>query len=292
MCLSAGVSLCLGSSDLHFGQSVFRYSRLGLGLGCPSWPSGRFRPVWLASAVFSVNARGLLAVRLCLHQFQSHLQGRTVAVFCVPATAVAHLRGDGGSRSPLLHSLAQGLFCWPESFFHPPGSTFSSGLLPYPRWRSVSPLLLPRSAWSLALTVFLSFRELRPVLHYFFASSPSRCCPISFSAVTDAHSQCQRAQTRFSILGAVSRLMWLSSHAVSSFTYLSLVIFPGSQSAPASRLAPLQRFTRPAWFPSAIAERSSLARRPSSRAVCLGHWSISLPWCLSTGFYVSRPTYA
>ena len=51
-----------------------------------------------------------------------------------------------------------------------------------------------------------------------FASSPSRCCPISFSAVTDAHGQCQRAQTRFSILGAVSRLMWLSSHAVSSFT--------------------------------------------------------------------------
>ena len=92
----------------------------------------------------------------------------------------------------------------------------------------------------------LSFRELRPVQHYFFASSPSRCCPISFSAVTDAHGQCQRAQTRFSILGAVSRLMWLSSHAVSSFTYLALVIFPGSQSAPASRLAPLQRFTRTA----------------------------------------------
>ena len=224
--------------------------------------------------------------------------------------------------------------CWPSDYvFILPGSYH---ILTDALYR---PLLLPRSAWSLALTVFLSFRELRPVQHYFFASSPYRCCPIYFSADTDANGQCQRAQTCFSILGAVSRLtrllqwpsfllfwpssgrplgrrslswllfgpcalgsrtcssigwtiLWLSGHDVSSFTFLALVIFPGYQSAPASRLAPLQRFTRTARLPSAIAERSSLACRTSSRAVCQGQWSISLPWCLSNGFYVSRPTYA
>ena len=91
--------------------------------------------------------------------------------------------------------------CWPSGYvFILPGSYH---ILTDALYR---PLLLPRSAWSLALTVFLSFRKLRPVQHYFFASSPYRCCPIYFSADTDANGQCQRAQTCFSILGAVSRL--------------------------------------------------------------------------------------
>ena len=91
--------------------------------------------------------------------------------------------------------------CWPSGYvFILPGSYH---ILADALYR---PLLLPRSVWSLALTVFLSFRVLRPVQHYFFASSPYRCCPIYFSADTAANGQCQRAQTCFSILGAVSRL--------------------------------------------------------------------------------------
>ena len=43
---------------------------------------------------------------------------------------------------------------------------------------------------------------------------------------------------------------------------------PGSPSAQASCLATLQRFTRAAGFSSAVAEQSSLTRRPSSRAGC------------------------
>ena len=71
--------------------------------------------------------------------------------------------------------------CWPSGYvFILPGSYH---ILADALYR---PLLLPRSAWSLALTVFLSFRELRPVHHYFFASSPYRCCPIYFSAVPAA----------------------------------------------------------------------------------------------------------
>ena len=61
------------------------------------------------------NARELLAVQLGLLQFRSPLQGRTVAVFCDYATAVTYLRKEGGTRSPLLNTLAQGILCWTES---------------------------------------------------------------------------------------------------------------------------------------------------------------------------------
>ena len=49
-------------------------------------------------AALSINARELLAVKLGLHQFQSSLQGRTVAVFCDNTTVVAYLRKGGGTR--------------------------------------------------------------------------------------------------------------------------------------------------------------------------------------------------
>ena len=67
---------------------------------------------------------------------------------------------------------------------------------------------------------------------------------------------------------------------------------PGSLSAQASCLATLQRFTRAAGFFSVVAEQSSLARRPSSRAVYQVRWSIYRGWCHSNGHSVSRPTLA
>ena len=65
---------------------------------------------------------------------------------------------------------------------------------------------------------------------------------------------------------------------------------PGSPSAQASCLATLQRFTRAAGFSSAVAEQSSLARRPSSRTVYQVRWSIYHAWCHDNGHSVSRPT--
>ena len=67
---------------------------------------------------------------------------------------------------------------------------------------------------------------------------------------------------------------------------------PGSPSAQASCLATLQRYTRAAGFSSAVAEQSSLARRPSSRAVYQARWSVYRDWCHSNGHSVSRPTLA
>ena len=54
---------------------------------------------------------------------------------------------------------------------------------------------------------------------------------------------------------------------------------PGSPSAQASCLASLQRFTRAAGFSSAVAEQSSLARRPSSR--CLSGSVVHLSFVVS-----------
>ena len=67
---------------------------------------------------------------------------------------------------------------------------------------------------------------------------------------------------------------------------------PGSPSAQASCLATLQRFTGAAGFSSAVAEQSSLARRPSSRAVSQVRWSIYRGWCHSYGHSVSSPAFA
>ena len=66
---------------------------------------------------------------------------------------------------------------------------------------------------------------------------------------------------------------------------------PGSPSAQASCLATLQRFTRAAGF-STVAEQSSLARRPSSRAVYQVRWSIYRSWYHEHGHSVSCPTLA
>ena len=67
---------------------------------------------------------------------------------------------------------------------------------------------------------------------------------------------------------------------------------PGSPSAQASCLATIQRFARAAGFSSAVAEQSSLARRPSSRALYQLRWSVYRDWCHSNGHSVSRPTLA
>ena len=67
---------------------------------------------------------------------------------------------------------------------------------------------------------------------------------------------------------------------------------PGSPSAQASCLETLQRFARASGFSSAVAEQSSLARRPSSRAIYQRRWSIYRSWCRENGHSISRPTLA
>ena len=67
---------------------------------------------------------------------------------------------------------------------------------------------------------------------------------------------------------------------------------PGSPQATTSCLETLRRFTRVAGFSSAVAEQSSLARRPSSRGAYQLRWSVYRSWCHSHGHSVSRPSLA
>ena len=108
--LSQGVSLCQVSPSLDFWSEA---SDVGWGahLG-PHVASG----LWdFQQASLSINARELLAIQHGLLHFQLSLRGHTVAVYCDNVTAVAYLRKEGDTRSPLLNTIAQEILRWSES---------------------------------------------------------------------------------------------------------------------------------------------------------------------------------
>ena len=182
-CLYLGVSLHQVSPDLHFWSDA---SDVGWGAHLDYQVASG---LWDASqAALSINARELLAVQLGLFQFQSALQGRTVAVFCDNTTAVAYLRREGGTRSPLLNSLAQEILRWAESRsirltpqFLPGSNNVLADALSRPHQ-------LPHTEWSLNMTVFQSLRKLWPVQIDLFATSANHRCSIYFSPFRDPQS--------------------------------------------------------------------------------------------------------
>ena len=156
-------------------------SRLRRGVGCPSRSSDRFGPVGRPTGGVILNARELLAVQLGLHQFRSSLQGRTVAVFCATTTAVAYLRKEGGTRSPLLNTLAQEILRWTGSLSVHLAPQFLPGSNYVLADALSRPHQLPHSGWSLNLNVFHSLRSLWSVQIDLFANSDDHRCSISFS---------------------------------------------------------------------------------------------------------------
>ena len=181
--LSLGVSLRQVSPDLHFWSDA---SDVGWGahLDCQV-ASGLWDP---QQAALSINARELLAVQLGLFQFRSALQGRTVAVFCDYSTAVAYLRKEGGTRSPLFNTLAQEILRWTESLSIRLAPQFLPGSNNVLADALSRPHQLPHTEWSLNRTVFLSLRRLWPVQIALFATSANHRCSISFSPFRDPRS--------------------------------------------------------------------------------------------------------
>ena len=57
-------------------------------------------------ALLSINARELLAVEFGLYKFQHVVSNSLVAIFADNSTALAYLHKQGGTRSPLLNSIA------------------------------------------------------------------------------------------------------------------------------------------------------------------------------------------
>ena len=181
--LSSGVCLSQVSPDLHFWSDA---SDVGWGahlerqVASGLWDSGQ--------AALSINARELLAVHLGLRQFQSSLRGMTVAVFCDNTTAVAYLRKEGGTRSPLLNSLAQEILRWTESLSIRLAPQFLPGSQNVLADALSRPHQLPHSEWSLHRDVFQSLRRLWPVQIDLFATSDNHRCSIYFSPLHDPKS--------------------------------------------------------------------------------------------------------
>ena len=330
--LSSGVSLSQVSPDLHFWSDA---SDVGWGahlerqVASGLWDSGQ--------AALSINARELLAVHLGLRQFQSSLREMTVAVFCDNTTAVAYLRKEGGTRSPLLNSLAQEILRWTESLSIRLAPQFLPGSQNVLADALSRPHQLPHSEWSLHWDVFQSLRRLWPVQIDFFATSDNHRCSIYFSplhdpesAGTDAFLQSWDGLQAYAfppvsliprVSGQAPCVLGDGAHSSGSTLGSASVVrgsppavagpscssafqarppapasvsasLPGSPSAQASCLETLQRFTRAAGFSSAVAIQSSLARRPSSRALYQHRWSVYRSWCREQGHSVSRPTLA
>ena len=108
--LSLAVSLAQVSPDLDFWSDA---SDVGWGAHLGSLTAS---DLWdLDQGSLSINARELLAIREGLLHFQSSLAGKNVSVFCDKSTAVSYLRKEGGTRSPFLNTLTQGILRWAES---------------------------------------------------------------------------------------------------------------------------------------------------------------------------------
>ena len=240
--LSLGLSLCQVSPDLHFwsdASDVGWGAHLDRQIASGLWDSQQ--------AALSINARELLAVKLGLHQFQSSLQGRTVAVFC-DTTAVAYLCKEGGTRSPFLNTLAQAILRWSESLsirLAPqflPGSHVS-------RHGRVSPVL-GRS----------------PGLRVPSGCHNSACSREAPSLQGDGAHPCGSAlgpaplvlRPAPALAGPSGDSAGPSRPPARASVSSSL---PGSPSAQASCLETLQRFTRAAGFSSAV------ARQPRARYI-------------------------
>ena len=181
--LSQGVSFRLVSPDLDFWSDA---SDIGWGahLG-PLVTSGLWEEL---ESHLPINARELLAVRRGLLHFQSSLLGKTVAVFCDNVTAVAYLRKAGGTRSPFLNSITQGILRWSESLAIRLAPQFIPGSNNVLADALSRPHQLPHSEWSLNMTVFLSLSRHWPVQIDLFATSANHRCSNYFSPYRDPQS--------------------------------------------------------------------------------------------------------
>ena len=135
-----------------------------------------------SEALFPVPTRVLLAVRQGLLHFQSFLSGTAVAVFCVNVTAVPYLfKVGGGTQSPALNTVAQGILHWAESLRIRLAPQFIPGIRNVLADSLSHPHQLPSSEWSLNMDVVRSLRRQWPVMIDLCATSDNHRCSIYFS---------------------------------------------------------------------------------------------------------------
>ena len=107
-----------------------------------------------------------------------------MAVFC-DVTAVAYLRKEGGTRSPALNTIAQGILRWAKSLRIRLALQFIPGIRNVLSDSLSRPHQLPGSEWSLNMDVFRSLSRQWPVMIDLFATSANHRCSFYFSPFRD-----------------------------------------------------------------------------------------------------------
>ena len=133
----------------------------------------------------SIDARELLAMEYGLRHFNLLVANSMVAVFADNSTALAYLRKQGGTRSPVLNSIAQRILRWAETidlllipqFIQGKNNVLADSLS--------RPNQVQGSEWTQKWEVFRELNNKWPVMIDLFATSLNHRCSLYFSPFRD-----------------------------------------------------------------------------------------------------------
>ena len=132
-------------------------------------------------ADLSINARELLAVERGLRHFAHLVVDSTVAIFADNSTAVAYLRKQGSTRSPLLNPIGQRILLWAESLPVVLVPQFIMGRNNVLADFLSRPNQIQDSKWTLKPEVFMELRKKWPAMIDLFATTSNHLCSLYFS---------------------------------------------------------------------------------------------------------------
>ena len=138
-------------------------------------------------AQLSINARELLAVEYGLWHFHLIVANSTVAVFADNSTALAYLRKQGGTRSPVLNSIAQRILRWAESIDLVLAPQFIQDKNNVRADSLSRPNQVQGSEWTLKWEVFWELNNNWLVMIDLFTTSLNHCCSLYFSPFRDRY---------------------------------------------------------------------------------------------------------
>ena len=201
--VSPSPSFLRGVSAASLSRSGLMVQRLGRGLGSSPRSTYRFRPLESGTQCSLYQRQRASCDSRRSPPLPVVSGGRNVSVFCDNTTAVAYLRKEGGTRSPFLNSLTQGILRWAESLSIRLVPQFIPGSLNVLAESLSRPHQLPHTEWSLHPEDFRSISRLWPVQIDLFATSENHHL---FDLFLPSGIRWLRAETRSFNVGTVFSL--------------------------------------------------------------------------------------
>ena len=154
-------------------------------MGCLPPGRNRFRPLVSGGNSIILNARAPLAVEYGLRHFHLLVANSTVAVCSDNSTSLAYLCKQGGTRFPILNSIAWRILRWAEmielvlipQFIQGKNNVLADSLS--------LPNQVKGSEWPLKWEVFRELNNKWPVRIDHFATSLNQRCSLYFSPLRD-----------------------------------------------------------------------------------------------------------